>query len=90
MTVKELAKVFRMNVNQLSMISGYSRQGLYDLLGVETNINQKRFNSFLDHLSFISNAQYEEDIAQARIEKNEREKVLKELKELIKDDTENA
>lgn len=84
MTLRDLAKTFNMNIEQLTIASGYSRQYLYNLLSGKTNIHKKRFNSFLDHLNFISNAQYEEDIAQAMIEKNKRENALNELKELIK------
>lgn len=80
MTVKELAKAFRMDINTLSSISGYSRQGLYDVI-TGKNANKKRFNAFLDHLQFISNSFHEQDIAQARIDKNIRDKMISELKE---------
>lgn len=81
MTVKELAKAFRMNINMLSSISGYSRQGLYYVITGKNKANKKRFNAFLDHLQFISNSFHEQDIAQARIDKNIRDKMIAELKE---------
>lgn len=58
MTVKEVAKAFDMSINQLAMISGYSRQGLYDVIEGNGNKNANRFNAFIDHLSFISQSQY--------------------------------
>lgn len=81
MTVKEIAKSFGLKVNELASISGYSKQGLYDVIEDRNNINIKRFNAFLDHLQFISDSIHEQDIAQARIEKNERDNLIKELKE---------
>ncbi len=87
MTVRDIAKTFGMDVNQLSSISGYSKQGLYNLVNSKTKVNKKRFTVFLEHLRFISNSQYEQDIAQAEIKKRKREKMLREMIKLIKEDT---
>ena len=81
MKVKELAKAFGMSVEQIVSISGYSKQGLYDVLERKRNINSNRFNSFLDHLQFISHSIHEQDIAEARIQLNNRAKILEQLKE---------
>ena len=81
MTVKELAKAFGISVGQLVTISGYSKQGLYDVMAGNNKSNENRFNAFLDHLQLISNGIHEHDIAQARIEKNIRDKMIAELKE---------
>lgn len=81
MTVKEIAKAFNMSVNQLTMISGYSKQGLYDVIESNGNKNANRFNAFIDHLSFISQSQYQQDISEARIQVNTRDKILEILKE---------
>ena len=81
MTVKELAKAFGISVGQLVTISGYSKQGLYDVMAGKNNTNKNRFNAFLEHLQFVSNSIHEQDIAQARIEKNIRDKMIAELKE---------
>lgn len=80
MTVKELANIFGMSVNQLAEISGYSRQGLYDVIERKCNRNPNRFNSFIDHLNFISKSIHEQDIAEARIQLNLRTKTLEQLK----------
>lgn len=80
MTVKEIAKSFGMSVNQLAMISGYSRQGLYDVIEGNVNRNNNRFEAFVDHLHFISASIYEQDIAEARIQLNTRTKILEQLK----------
>ncbi len=87
MTVRDIAKTFGMDVNQLSSISGYSKQGLYNLVNSKTKVNKKRFTVFLEHLRFISNSRYEQDIAQAEIKKRKREKMLREMIKLIKEDT---
>ena len=81
MTVKELSKAFGISVGQLVTISGYSKQGLYDVMAGKNNTNKNRFNAFLEHLQFVSNSIHEQDIAQARIEKNIRDKMIAELKE---------
>ncbi len=80
MTVKELANAFGLKVNEFVSISGYSKQGLYDVIENNKSINNVRFNAFLDHLQLYSDAIHSQDIAQARIEKNEREKLIRELK----------
>ena len=87
MTVRDIAKTFGMDVNQLSSISGYSKQGLYNLVNSKTKVNKKRFTVFLEHLRFISNSQYGQDIAQAEIKNRKREKMLREMIKLIKEDT---
>lgn len=80
MTVKELANAFGLNVNEFAIISGYSRQGLYDVIENNKPINNVRFNAFLNHLQLLSNAINEQDIAQARIEKNMRDELIKQLR----------
>lgn len=88
MTVKELAKAFSLKVNEFASISGYSRQGLYDVIENEKQINNVRFNAFLDHLQLCSDAIHEQDIAQARIEKNVRDKLIKQLRSVNEHDGE--
>ena len=83
MTVKEVAKAFDMSVNQLVMISGYTRQGLYDVIGRKGGKKVNRFNAFIDHLSIISKSKYQQDIAEAIIQANTRDKILEILKEQI-------
>lgn len=81
MTVKEVAKAFDMSVNELAMISGYTKQGLYNVIGGKGKKNANRFNAFIDHLSFISQSKYQQDIAEAKIQVNTRDKILEILKE---------
>ena len=80
MTVKELAKAFGLKVNEFAFISGYSRQGLYDVVETNKPVNSVRFNAFIDHLQLYSNDIYERDIAQARIEKKVRDKLIEQLR----------
>lgn len=81
MTVKEVANIFGMSVTQLAIISGYSRQGLYDVIERKNIGNTHRFEAFIDHLHYISHSIHEQDIAEARIQLNLRTKVLEQLKE---------
>ena len=79
MKVKEIAKLFGMNVDTLVSISGYSKQGLYDVIKNKCNRDNKRFNEFIELMQFISMHIFAEDKAEARIQYNIREKVLEQL-----------
>lgn len=81
MTVKQLANSFGLKVGEFASVSGYSKQGLYDIIeNGQTNVNKVRFNSFLDHLQLLSDSIHERDIAQVRIEKNERDRLIEQLR----------
>lgn len=80
MTVKELAKAFGLKVGEFASVSGYSRQGLYDVVENNKPVNSVRFNAFIDHLQLYSNVIHEQNIAQARIEKNVRDKLIEQLR----------
>lgn len=80
MKVKEIAKLFGMNVDTLVSISGYSKQGLYDVIENKYNRDNKRFNEFIELMQFISMHIYKEDIAEAKIQYNLRKKLLEQLK----------
>jgi len=88
MTVKELANAFGMNVNEFASISGYSRQGLYDVIENNKPVNMVRFNAFIDHLQLCSDSIHGQDIAQARIEKNVRDKLIEQLRSVNEHDGE--
>ncbi len=81
MTVKQLANSFGLKVGEFASVSGYSKQGLYDIIeNGQTKVNKVRFKSFLDHLQLLSDSIHERDIAQARIEKNERDRLIEQLR----------
>lgn len=80
MTVKELAKAFGLKVDEFASVSGYSRQGLYNVVENNKPVNSVRFNAFIDHLQLYSNVIHEQDISQARIEKNVRDKLIEQLR----------
>lgn len=88
MTVKELANAFGLTVNEFASVSGYSKQGLYNVIENEKPINNVRFNAFLNSLQLYSDAIHEQDIAQARIEKNVRDKMIKQLRSVNEHDGE--
>lgn len=81
-TVKEIANAFGMSINQLVGISGYSRQGLYNVVEQkkDINVNENRLNAFIDHLALISESIHEQDISEARIQLVKRSKLLEELR----------
>lgn len=80
LTIKEIAKSFGMNVDTLVSLSGYSKQELYDVVKNKCNRDEKRFDAFIEHLSFVSTHIYKEDIAEAKIQYNLRKKLLEQLK----------
>ena len=80
MLVKDLAKTFKMNVSTMANIAGYSRQFLNIVISKEEKCKSPRYSAFVQHLEIISENMYMQDKAQARIEKNERDKAIKELK----------
>lgn len=82
MTLREFANLFRMNTVQLSNISGYSREWLQTLVVKERSnkkINRNRFKAFVCHLQVLSDNQYNNDIANAKIDKKIREKAITKL-----------
>lgn len=80
MQVRDLAKVFKLKVGEFVNISGYTRQGLHQVLDRENKRNKPRYNAFIAQLELINMKMYEEDLAQARIEKNNRDKAIEYLK----------
>ena len=81
-TVKKLANSFGLKVSEFATLSGYSRQGLYDLIESNKNANTIRFNAFISHIELVSEEIYQQDLAQATIEKNDRKKLINELREI--------
>lgn len=81
-TVKKLASSFGLKVSEFATLSGYSRQGLYDLIESNKNINTIRFNAFISHIELVSEEIYQQDLSQSKIERNERNKFINELREM--------
>lgn len=70
MTVSELAKTFGLSVNQLSEMTGYTRQGLYNL--VKTGKKTFRSKTLINELYAYTDSQYRQDIEKAEQTKNDR------------------
>jgi hypothetical protein len=82
MTLNKLAKAFGVTIGDLASVMGYTRQGLYDLVKCKNNTNKRRLYAALELLQDISDSHYKEDLAEARIQKNIREKGIEWLKTL--------
>lgn len=80
MTLKELAKAFNITIGDLAVVMGYTKQSLYDIVSRKNRTNKRRLYASLEHLQAISESQYQEDLAEARIQKNIREKGIEWLK----------
>ena len=83
MTLKEIAKLFGVNVRELATLMGYSHQGLYDIIhgkGKE-NLNQKRLYVSLQLLESKNKELHDQDIAKANMQGELRRKAIQELAE---------
>lgn len=80
MKVSEVAKAFGISVKELSSISGYSRQGLHDVIENRVNRNEERFSSFLNNLETTSRSMLNKDIAKANVQFFIRKKTIEELR----------
>ena len=80
MKVNEVAKAFGIKVKELSSISGYTRQGLHDVIENKVNRNEERFSSFINNLETTSRSILNKDIAKARVQFFIRKKTIEELK----------
>ncbi len=80
MKVSEVEKAFGMSVKKLSSVSGYSRQGLHDVIGNRVNRNEKRFSAFLNNLETTSRSMINKDIAKAKVQFFIRKKMIEELR----------
>lgn len=90
LTVREFAKLFGMTVAELTENCDYTKQGLYNVFDEKTGVNKNRLRVFLRKFHHISDLQYEEDVSNARVNQVKRENALRELEELLKEDSENA
>lgn len=78
MTVSELAKRFGIKVNDLAEITGYTRQGLNNL--VKTGKKTFRSKTLINELYAYTDSQYRQDIEKAEQTKNDRLLLITSLK----------
>lgn len=78
MTVSELAKRFGIKVNDLAEITGYTRQGLNNL--VKTGKKTFRSKTLINELYAYTDLQYRQDIEKAEQTKNDRLLLITSLK----------
>ena len=81
MTVSELAKTFGLKVSQLSEMTGYTRQGLNNL--VKTGKKTFRSKTLINALYAYTDSQYRQDIEKAEQMKNERLLLITSLKKMF-------
>lgn len=84
MTLKEFSNIFGVGISELSKITGYSRQSLYNIFEGKVISSKNRFYSCINHLSLISDKIYENDISEAKKRENARQKALKEFERIAK------
>lgn len=78
MTVSELAKQFGVKVNDLAEITGYTRQGLNNL--VKTGKKTFRSKTLINAMYAYTDSQYRRDIEKAEQTKNDRLFLITSLK----------
>lgn len=78
MTVSELAKRFGIKVNDLAKMTGYTRQGLNNL--VKTGKKTFRSKTLINELYAYTDSQYRQDIEKAEQTKNDRLLLITSLK----------
>jgi hypothetical protein len=81
--IKLIADSFGMSVTAFAAFTGYSKQALYQALDGTNGVCTPRLKATIDYLKFTSNSIHEQDIAEARIKKNIRDKAVKELEQFL-------
>jgi hypothetical protein len=81
--LKEIAKTFGMSVTEFASFTGYSKQALYQMIDGDNGVCTPRLKATIDHLKFASESLHSQDIVEARIQKNNRDKAIKELEQFI-------
>ena len=82
-TPKELADAFDMKVLDFARMTGYSKQGIYQMLKKSNGVCTPRLLSTIHLLELHSEKMYEKDIEKACERKRKREYALKCLKEYL-------
>ena len=81
--IKSIANTFGMSVTDFASFTGYSKQALYQALDGTNGVCTPRLRAAIDHLKFASESLHSQDIAEARIKKNNRDKAITELEQFI-------
>lgn len=83
MDVKTLSNMFRMNVREMAILTGYSRQNLYNLTKLHSKHSKTRVSDFLIKMSTQNEMLYQQDIAIAKEQYQKRTQALKEFSKQI-------
>jgi hypothetical protein len=81
--IKAIAGAFGMSVTDFVKFTGYSRQALYQALDGANGVCTPRLKATIDHLKFASESMHNQDISEARIQKNIRDKAIGELEKFL-------
>ena len=82
-TPKERANAFDMKVLDFARMTGYSKQGIYQMLEKSNGVCIPRLLSTIHLLEYQSKEMYEKDIKKADESKEKREYALQCLKEYV-------
>ncbi|MDE6619705.1 MAG: hypothetical protein K2K74_04280 [Lachnospiraceae bacterium] len=77
--LKALAKLFGMNVSELARFMGYTKQALYQLNDGTSGICTERYYKALKQLQFQNEKLYEDDLQEAQLLKQERERYIQQM-----------
>lgn len=77
--LREIASAFKMKVGEFASFLGYSRQALYQMNDGTNGICTDRYYASLKLLKFQSDKMYEDDLEKARRDKQERERLIKQM-----------
>lgn len=75
----ELSRMLGITVNELCKITGYSRQGLYQIFHNQNGIRQRRWDVAMLNIEKYIEKQYEIDLKMAWDQKNNRLALIQEL-----------
>lgn len=82
-TPKELANAFDMKVLDFARMTGYSKQGIYQMLEKSNGVCTPRLSSTINLLELKSDKIYENDVEIALEKQRKREFAIKCLKEYL-------
>lgn len=78
--LRDIAENFRTNVEGFAELTGYTKPALYNLFaGRRQSCSEKRLKAVMKSLQSKSDDLYYEDLARAKLEKQEREKYINKM-----------